>query len=228
MRRTTLSLSAALVLTALSLGFATSAMAQSAAWPAPTFYRHADIGGHSIFYREAGDPKKPTIVLLHGYPTSSHYYRELIPLLSGRYHVIAPDNLGSGFSDKPDPATTPYTFDLLAEHVDGLLRKLGVEHCVIFMHDFGAPVGFRLMMMNPARITAIVAQSANAYLEGISEERREFFRNTQLDKSPENVAKVFARTDAGRLKAGFYLREMKGKEEAMSPDTWTSDGTFLQ
>jgi pimeloyl-ACP methyl ester carboxylesterase len=221
--------SIALVLIALSLGIATSsATAQKAEWPAPTFYRHADVGGHSIFYREAGDPKKSTILLLHGYPASSHSYRELIPLLSGRYHVIAPDNLGSGFSDKPDPSTTTYTFDLLAEHVDGLLRKLGIDHCVVYMQDFGAPVGFRVMMMNPARITAVIAQSANAYIEGMSEQQRDFFRNAQLDKSPANVAKLFARTDAERLKNGIYLRDMKGKEEMMSPDTWTFDTRFLQ
>jgi pimeloyl-ACP methyl ester carboxylesterase len=229
MRRIVRSSSIALVLTVLSLGIATTgATAQKAEWPAPTFYRHADVGGHSIFYREAGDPKKSTILLLHGYPASSHSYRELIPLLSGRYHVIAPDNLGSGFSDKPDPSTTTYTFDLLAEQVDSLLRKLGIDHCVVYMQDFGAPVGFRVMMMNPTRITAVIAQSANAYIEGMSEQQRDFFRNAQLDKSPENVAKLFARTDAERLKNSVYLRDMKGKEEMMSPDTWTFDIRFLQ
>jgi pimeloyl-ACP methyl ester carboxylesterase len=216
-------------LIAIAIGITTGgASAQDAAWPEPTFYRRADVGGHSIFYREAGDPKKPTILLLHGYPASSHSYRELIPLLSGRYHVIAPDNLGSGFSDKPNPATTNYTFDMLAEHVDGLLRTLGVEHCIIYMQDFGAPVGFRVMMRNPGRIKAVIAQSANAYIEGIAEQRREFFRNAQLDKSPENVARLFALTERDRLKNTVYLRDVKGKEEIISPDAWTQDSYFLQ
>src|SRR5437899_955188 len=91
------------------LGFpAGMADAQEAVWPAKTYYRHRTVGGNRIFYREAGDPTRPTVVLLHGYPSSSHTYRELIPLLSGRYHVVAPDNLGSGYSDRPDPAEVTY------------------------------------------------------------------------------------------------------------------------
>src|SRR5262245_25870020 len=90
------------------------------AWPAKTTYRTVEVGGRRIFYREAGDPSRPTILLLHGYPSSSHAYRELIPLLSGRYHVVAPDYLGAGYSDRPDPRQVTYTFDLLAGAVTGL------------------------------------------------------------------------------------------------------------
>src|SRR5689334_24286666 len=95
------------------LGFAFPSGADSYL-PPKTYYRSLPVSGHKIFYREAGDPGRPTIVLLHGYPSSSHTYRELIPMLSGSYHVIAPDNLGSGYSDRPDPDGAPYTFDILA------------------------------------------------------------------------------------------------------------------
>ena len=204
------------------------ATAQEAVWPAKTFYRYAQVGEHRIFYREAGDPQKPTVLLLHGYPSSSHTYRELIPLLSGRYHIIAPDHLGSGFSDKPDPALIDYTFDLLAQNVERLIYELGVDRYVLYMQDFGAPVGFRLMMRQPERIRAVIAQNANAYLEGIPEAMQTFFRNAQLDTSPQNVAALFDFTSAEAIREKQYLRDVSGREDTMSPDAWTHDSHFLE
>lgn len=201
--------------------------AQDAVWPAKTTYRTQNVNGHEIFYREAGNPDKPTIVLLHGYPSSSHTYRELIPLLSGRYHVIAPDNLGSGFSAKPDPATTEYNFDLLAAHVTGLLNALEVESYVLYMQDFGAPVGYRVMMDRPEAVRAVILQNANAYLEGIPQPKQDFFNNAQIDKSPENVARLYGFTGPDAIKHKQYLRDVKGREEIMSPDTWVHDTAFL-
>lgn len=205
-----------------------AARAQEAVWPAKTHYRYQEVDGHTLFYREAGETNKPTILLLHGYPSSSHTYRELIPLLSGRYHVIAPDNLGSGYSDKPDPATTDYHFDLLADKIFGLLDALNITEYVIYMQDFGAPVGYRVMMRDPARVQAIIAQNANAYLEGIPQARQDFFNNAQLDKSPENVARVWANTSAESIRNFQYLRDVKGHEEIMSPDSWTHDLHHMQ
>ncbi len=202
--------------------------AQDAVWPAKTTYHWQDVGGHKIFYRSAGDPANTTILLLHGYPSSSHTYRELIPLLSGRYHVIAPDNLGSGFSDKPDPDVTDYDFDLLAAHVSGLLEELQIKNYVIYMQDFGAPVGYRVMMEDPSKVLAIIAQNANAYLEGIPKAKQAFFNNAQIDQSPENVAKLFNFTSAEAIKSNQYLRDVQGKEQIMSPDSWTHDSYFLQ
>jgi len=202
--------------------------AQEAVWPAKTTYHTQKVNGHNIFYRQAGDPSKTTIILLHGYPSSSHTYRELIALLSGRYHVIAPDNLGSGYSDKPDPESTDYDFDLLAEHVNGLIEALDIKEYVIYMQDFGAPVGYRVMMKDPVKVKAVIAQNANAYLEGIPKSKQEFFNNAQLDKSPENLAKLFAFTNSDAVKNKQYLRDVKGREEIMSPDTWTFDSYFLQ
>jgi len=217
-----------ILMSLLALTLTPTARAQDAVWPEKTHYRYQEVLGHKLFYREAGDPNHPTILLLHGYPSSSHTYRELIPLLSGRYHVIAPDNLGSGFSDKPNPTDTDYTFDLLADHVTELLNVLEIDTYVIYMQDFGAPVGYRVMMHNPARVRAIVGQNANAYLEGIPEAKQAFFNNAQLDTSPENIAKLFAFTGPDAVKHKQYLRDVKGKEDVMSPDTWTHDSYFLQ
>lgn len=119
------------------------AMADEFNLPPKTYYRTAEVSGHKIFYREAGDPAKVSIVLLHGFPASSHSYRELIPMLARYYHVIAPDYLGSGYSDRPDPDVEPYTFDKLADHVQGLLKALKLSRYTLYMQDFGAPVGFR-------------------------------------------------------------------------------------
>ena len=209
-------------------GMQKESLAQEAAWPAKTTYHWQDVGEHKIFYRKAGDPASPTILLLHGYPSSSHTYRELIPLLSGRYHVIAPDNLGSGYSDKPDPNTTDYSFDLLAEHVIGLVDALGIEQYAIYMQDFGAPVGYRVMMDDPSKVKAIIAQNANAYLDGIPGPKKDFFNNAQIDISPENVAKLFSFTSPAAVKNKQYLRDVKGQEEVMNPDSWTHDSHFLQ
>lgn len=201
--------------------------AQVAVWPEKTTYHHANVNGHKIFYREAGKKNNPTILLLHGYPSSSHTYRELIPLLSGRYHVIAPDNLGSGFSDKPDPASTDYNFDLLSQQITELINTLMIEEYIIYMQDFGAPVGFRIMMNDPSKVKAIIAQNANAYLEGIPAAKQAFFNNAQLDQSDENIQKLFEFTGAEAVKHKQYLRDVQGKEEIMSPDTWTHDSHFL-
>ncbi len=181
---------------------------QEAVWPAKTTYHTQKVNGHNIFYRQAGDQSNTTILLLHGYPSSSHTYRELIPLLSGRYHVIAPDNLGSGYSDKPDPEITNYNFDLLAEYIVGLINALEIKDYVIYMQDFGAPVGYRVMMNDPSKVKAIIAQNANAYFEGIPKAKQDFFNNAQLYKSPENVAKLFAFTSKDEVKYKQYLRDV--------------------
>jgi pimeloyl-ACP methyl ester carboxylesterase len=134
---------------------------------ASTTYHRADIDGVGIFYREAGPRDAPTIVLLHGYPSSSRMYDPLLPLLASRYHLIAPDYPGFGQSDAPSPAHYSYTFDHLAETVDALLNKLGIERYTLFMQDYGGPVGFRIAMRRPDRMDALIVQNANAYREGL-------------------------------------------------------------
>lgn len=208
---------------------ALSLKAQEAVWPEKTYYRYKEVNGQNIFYREAGNPENPTIVLLHGYPSSSHTYRELIPLLSGRYHVIAPDNLGSGFSSRPDPDTTRYTFDLLSEYVTALLSELNIDEYVIYMQDFGAPVGYRVILQNPEKLKGLIVQNANAYLEGLTPQRQEFFKSAQEDKSPEKIKELYKFTGRDAVINFQYLRDVPGeKKYLMSPDTWTHDLSFLE
>ena len=219
------------VLCVLALTFAFAASAAPIAefgLPPKTHYRTAEVAGHKIFYREAGDPQRPTIVLLHGYPSSSHTYRELIPMLSRDYHVIAPDYLGSGYSARPDPDATPYTFDRLADYAEGLLAKLGLEHYTLYMQDFGAPVGFRLMERNPQAVDAIVVQNANAYIDGLTPKRQAFFRNAGKAKGAQDVAALYRFTGRDAIVNKQYLRDVPPeKRDIMSPDAWTHDLAFL-
>ena len=132
-----------------------------------TKYHTQSIDGVDIFYREAGEKERPTILLLHGFPSSSHMYRNLIPELAKEYHVIAPDYPGYGYSAMPDSKQFPYTFDKFADLIDKLLQKIGVEKYAIYVFDYGAPVGFRLFHKHPQNITAIISQNGNAYEEGL-------------------------------------------------------------
>jgi len=132
-------------------------------------YNYATIDGHKIFYREAGPEDAPAILLLHGFPTSSHMFRNLIPALADRYHVIAPDLPGFGFSDAPDRKVFRYTFEKIANVVGQFTQKIGLGRYAIYIFDYGAPVGLRLALAHPGRITAIISQNGNAYEEGLSQ-----------------------------------------------------------
>jgi pimeloyl-ACP methyl ester carboxylesterase len=132
-----------------------------------TTYHWAEVQRLRIFYREAGPKGAPTIVLLHGYPSSSRMWGPLIPLLAQRYHVIAPDYPGFGHSDAPAPTDYAYTFDHLAETIEGLLNALAIDRYVLVMQDYGGPVGFRLALRNSEKVRAIVVQNANVYVEGL-------------------------------------------------------------
>jgi pimeloyl-ACP methyl ester carboxylesterase len=141
---------------------------QSLAPLVATTYHTIHIDGAEIFYREAGSKERPTVLLLHGFPTSSHMFRNLIPQLAQRYHVIAPDYPGFGHSQMPERSQFAYTFDAFAGIVDKLLSHLNVERFAIYVFDYGAPVGFRLYHKQPERVTAILSQNGNAYDEGIA------------------------------------------------------------
>lgn len=134
-----------------------------------THHRVAKIDGINLFYRDSGPAHAPVVLLLHGFPTSSHMFRNLIPVLADRYRVIAPDYPGYGQSDMPDRATFHYTFDRFAELIDGLLDKLGLKSYAMYVMDYGAPVGWRLALKHPERITGLIVQNGNAYEEGLKE-----------------------------------------------------------
>ncbi|WP_199254888.1 alpha/beta fold hydrolase [Mycolicibacterium mengxianglii] len=129
-------------------------------------HRFADINGHRIFYREAGPADAPVLLLLHGFPSSSYMFRGLVPALADTFHVIAPDHLGFGLSDAPGVDEFDYTFDALTGLTAGLLEHLGISRYALYVHDYGAPIGWRLATAAPSAITAIISQSGNAYDAG--------------------------------------------------------------
>jgi len=132
-------------------------------------YRNVDVDGLDVFYREAGDSKSPTLLLLHGFPTTSHMFRDLIPLLADRFHLVAPDLPGFGRTALAARDTFDYTFDNLAKVVDRFTEVVGLDRFALYIFDYGAPVGLRLAVKHPERITAIISQNGNAYTEGLSQ-----------------------------------------------------------
>jgi pimeloyl-ACP methyl ester carboxylesterase len=132
-------------------------------------HRTATVDGLDVFYRETGPSDAPTLVLLHGFPTSSHMFRDLIPALADRYHVVASDHIGFGYSSAPPLGSFPYTFDALTDITAGLLDQLGIRRYAVYMHDYGAPIALRLLLRRPESIAAIITQSGNAYTDGFVE-----------------------------------------------------------
>ncbi len=210
-----------LLLTAGSLALPGMLRAENA--PEVT-YHTVKVDGLNLFYREAGQPTRPTIVLLHGFPSSSHMYRNLIPKLAGKYHVIAPDYPGFGYSDQPAPAEFAYTFDHLAAVTDDLLNTLKLEKYSIYIQDYGSPVGFRLFVQHPERIQAIITQNGNAYEAGLSPAWAPF-RAYWQDKSPANETALrgFLTLDTTKFQysAGYH------DASRVSPDAWTFDQMTL-
>jgi pimeloyl-ACP methyl ester carboxylesterase len=132
-------------------------------------HRHIDVDGFNVFYREAGPADGPKLLLLHGFPSSSHMFRDLIPLLADRFHIVAPDLPGFGLSDMPSRDAFSYTFENIANVIDRFTEVIGFDRYAVYVFDYGAPTGFRLALRHPERITAIVSQNGNAYEEGLSD-----------------------------------------------------------
>jgi pimeloyl-ACP methyl ester carboxylesterase len=132
-------------------------------------YQYAHVDGLKVFYREAGSPDKPSLLLLHGFPSSSHMFRDLIPLLSEDFHIVAPDLPGFGLTDMPPREQFAYTFDHIADVIDRFTEVVGLDRFAVYVFDYGAPTGFRLAVKHPERITAIISQNGNAYEEGLSD-----------------------------------------------------------
>lgn len=192
-------------------------------------HRYATVGGQRLFYREAGPVGAPTVVLLHGFPTSSFMFRNLIPLLADRYHVIAPDHLGFGLSDAPPTDEFDYTFDALADLTAdltaGLLGQLGVRRFALYVQDYGAPVGWRLALSDPAAVTAIVTQNGNGYEAGFAEEFWKPVRAYWQNQNPGTEAAVRQALTL-EVTRWQYLHGVPD-ESLVSPDTWYHDFALL-
>lgn len=186
-------------------------------------YRYATVQGHRVFYREAGPAGAPVIVLLHGFPSSSHMYRYLIPALADRYHVVAPDYLGSGASDAPPAEEFTYTFESITEITRGLLDGLRISRYALYVQDFGAPVGLRLASRNPGQVTAIITQNGNAYNDGLSPQLR-----AVLEEGTDRRDEAALRQN---LTLEFTKRMYLGgvpDRTLVSPDTWLHDQALLK
>ena len=192
---------------------------------APVHYRYSTVQGHRLFYREAGPADAPVIVLLHGFPASSFMFRDLIPPLAQRYRVIAPDLLGFGFSDAPPADTFTYTFDALFRLTAGLLSELGVTRYAIYVHDYGAPVGWRLALADPGAITAIITQNGNGYDAGFVPGFWKTVWDYQREQTPETEAAIRAALtlDVTRWQ---YVTGVPD-ETLVSPDAWEHDFALL-
>jgi pimeloyl-ACP methyl ester carboxylesterase len=189
-----------------------------------TSHQYVIVNGHRIFYREAGPKTAPAILLLHGFPTSSHMFRNLIPPLADRYRVVAPDLPGFGFSDAPGPQQFHYTFEHLAETIDAFTRTVGLDRFAIYVFDYGAPVGFRLARGHPERITAIVSQNGNAYEEGLSQGWNPI-QKYWTEPTAENRAALrgFLTPEATRSQ---YLHGVQN-QTLVAPETYTLDSALL-
>jgi pimeloyl-ACP methyl ester carboxylesterase len=185
-----------------------------------THHRYAEVLGQTLFYREAGAADAPAIVLLHGTPASSHMYRNLIPALAEHYRVIAPDYPGFGHSDAPSVDDFEYTFDALADHVDALLDHLGVTRYAMYVQDYGAPVGWRLALRHPERITAIVSQNGNAYVEGFVGDAMEPLFAYGRDRSDANADVLRGLISRDGIK--WQFTHGVSDPSVVDPDAWVN------
>jgi len=187
-------------------------------------YKRATVDGNRIFYREAGPEGAPTILLLHGFPTSSHMFRNLIPELADRYHVVAPDLPGFGFSDAPNRTQFRYTFENLTMALDSFIQSIGIERFAIYVFDYGAPVGFRLALARPERITAIISQNGNAYVEGLSQGWNPIQKYWK-EPTPENrtALRAFLKPEATKRQ---YLHGVQD-ESQVAPESYELDSALL-
>ncbi|MBO7746408.1 alpha/beta hydrolase [Paenibacillus sp. MWE-103] len=188
-------------------------------------YKSAEVEGIRLFYREAGKAGAPVVLLLHGFPSSSHMYRNLIPELASDYRVIAPDYPGFGNSDQPSSEAFDYTFDRLAELIGAFAETLGLDRYSIYVHDYGAPVGFRLAVKHPERIQAIVSQNGNAYEEGLLPSWapiRAYWSDPADETNRNNMLGLLA-------PAFTKLQYVEGTRnpERVSPDAWNQDQFVL-
>lgn len=183
-------------------------------------YRTTNVDGVNVFYREAGEQHAQAIVLLHGFPSSSHMFRNLIPLLAENFHIVAPDYPGYGYSDSPEPKEFAYTFDHLEELIGKLIDRLNIKRFSLYVQDYGAPVGFRLAVKRPEQIEGIISQNGNAYQEGFTSFWDAAYplwsnRNAETEKPIRNLCTL-------ESTLWQYTQGVRDKAH-ISPDAWTMD-----
>lgn len=190
-----------------------------------TYHRTATVNGREVFYREAGDPKAPTILLLHGLPTSSQMFRDLIQVLADRFHLVAPDYIGFGHSAAPARTEFEYSFDNLAKQVADFVDVLGLKSYILYMQDYGGPIGFRLFTQHPERVKGFIIQNANAYMEGVGEAPKQVLlplwekRTAETEKPAREFVSL----------AGTKFHWLVGAKDpaAINPDNWVLDQALL-
>jgi pimeloyl-ACP methyl ester carboxylesterase len=191
-----------------------------------TEYHTVDVDGQKIFYREAGQRGRPTLLLLHGFPASSFMYRELLERLADRFHLVAPDYPGFGYSDAPSLDAYPYTFDALAHTIERFAERLDLQRYGLYLQDFGGPVGFRLASARPERVTFLVVQNANAYDEGLPDSFWAPVRELWRDPSPANLARIRAAAMSDDALQWNYTHGAKHPAR-VNPDSWVLQQALL-
>ena len=187
-----------------------------------THYRFALVDGQKVFYREAGQPGQPVMLLLHGFPSSSHMFRDLIPRLADRFHVIAPDMIGFGHSDAPPAQEFEYSFSKLTDVTEQLLASLGIERYHLYMQDYGGPIGLRLAERHPERVLGLIVQNANAYMEGVSQAAMDVFMPLWQNNDETGARQMLQAT----ITRWQYTAGARAPE-ALNPDAWTHDQAML-
>lgn len=191
------------------------------------FNRTVSINGIDLFYREAGEKTNPSILLLHGFPTSSVMFKNLMTALSSRYHLIAPDYPGFGFSSFPDKKSFKYSFDNIASHINAFTEEIGLRSFTIYLHDYGCPIGLRICMKHPEKIEGIIVQNGNAYEEGIGAQWNET-KDYWNHPTPEKKKKVSAFLSENGIKSQYTSGLLEKHLNRISPELWMLDWELMQ
>ncbi|MFI7284835.1 alpha/beta fold hydrolase [Micromonospora chersina] len=193
--------------------------------PFATRHHLVTVAGQQVFYRAAGDPGRPTLLLLHGFPTSSHMFRNLIPALADEFHLVAPDHVGFGRSSAPPVDQFDYSFERLTEITLGLLDTLGIERFALYLHDYGAPIGLRIASRHPQRVTGLITQSGNAYTEGFTPFWEVLFDHAKDRQAHEPAVRQLLEVDATRWQ---YVHGVPADRlDRIAPETWQLDQAGL-
>ncbi|MGV9808500.1 alpha/beta fold hydrolase [Micromonospora chersina] len=193
--------------------------------PFATRHHVVTVAGQQVFYRAAGDPSRPTLLLLHGFPTSSHMFRNLIPALADEFHLVAPDHVGFGQSSAPPVDQFDYSFERLTEVTLGLLDTLGIERFALYLHDYGAPIGLRIASRHPQRVAGLITQSGNAYTEGFTPFWEVLFDHAKDRQAHEPAVRQLLEVDATRWQ---YVHGVPADRlDRIAPETWQLDQAGL-